>query len=98
MAIQAMPHMISSVHHAVILRGRHLDDASAGGAKAAGFAEAYAAAKPAALAPPAPSVNGSALICHWQPQNRGSTPPCECLGSLLEHALNGPEVCVHILL
>ena len=86
MAVQAMPHMISSVHHAVILRGRHLDDASAGGAKAAG------------LAPPAPSVNGSALICHWQPQNRGSTPPCECLGSLLGHALNGPEVCVHILL
>ena len=60
MAIQAMPHMISSVHHAVILRGRHLDDASAGGAKAAGFAEAYAAAKPAALAPP-PLASTAAL-------------------------------------
>ena len=77
MAIQAMPHMISCVHHAVILRGRHLDDAHR---------------------TMDDSVNGSALICHWQPQNRGSTPPCECLGSLLGHALNGPEVCVHILL
>ena len=83
MAIQAMPHMISSVHHAVILRSRHLNDASA---------------TPAALAPPSPGVNGSALICHWQPQNRGSTPPCECLGPLLGHALNGAELCVHISL
>ena len=78
MAIKAMPHTISSMHHAVILRSRHLDGTSA---------------KPAASAPPRPGVNGSALICQWQPRHRGSTSPCECFGSLLGHALNGAELC-----